>query len=112
MSRSSPSPSPGRRARWSQLAAEGTARGSPQSSLAPELDRRPSLRRMIGALGILLSLGLLMYVAYRGLNVLLAAPLLALLATVIGGDTRLLATLTQIYMKSLGGFVTGYFALF
>jgi H+/gluconate symporter-like permease len=67
---------------------------------------------MIGVLGILLSLGLLMYVAYRGLNVLLAAPLLALLATVLGGDTRLLATLTQIYMRSLGGFVTGYFALF
>ena len=88
-------------------------RGAARSlRFAPELDRRPSLRRMIGALGILLSLGLLMYLAYRGLNVLLAAPLLALLAAVIGGDTRLLATLTQIYMKSLGGFVTGYFALF
>jgi H+/gluconate symporter-like permease len=67
---------------------------------------------MIGVLGILLSLGLLMYLAYRGVNVLLVAPLLALLATVIGGDTRLLAVLSQIYMKSLGGFVTGYFALF
>ena len=61
---------------------------------------------------ILLSLGLLMYVAYRGVNVLLIAPLLALLATLINGDARLLATLSQIYMKSLGGFVTGYFALF
>jgi len=67
---------------------------------------------MIGVLGILLSLGLLMYMAYRGYNVLLVAPILALLATVIGGETRLLAVLTQIYMKSLGGFVTGYFALF
>jgi H+/gluconate symporter-like permease len=67
---------------------------------------------MIGVLGILLSLALLMYLAYRGVNVLLAAPILALLATVIGGETRLLAVLTQIYMRSLGGFVTGYFALF
>lgn len=67
---------------------------------------------MIGVFGILLSLGLLMYVAYRGVNVLLIAPLLALLATLLNGDARLLATLSQIYMKSLGGFVTGYFALF
>lgn len=67
---------------------------------------------MIGVFGILLSLGLLMYLAYRGLNVLLVAPILALLATVIGGETRLLAVLSQIYMKNLGTFVTGYFALF
>lgn len=67
---------------------------------------------MIGVLGILISLGLLMYFAYRGFNVLLVAPLLALLATLLNGDARLLATLTQIYMRSLGGFVTGYFALF
>lgn len=67
---------------------------------------------MIGVFGILLSLGLLMYLAYRGVNVLLVAPVLALLAAFIGGETRLLAVLSQIYMKSLGGFVTGYFALF
>ena len=67
---------------------------------------------MTGVLGILLSLGLLMYLAYRGFNVLLVAPLLALLAALVGGETRLLAVLSQIYMKSLGGFVAGYFALF
>jgi H+/gluconate symporter-like permease len=67
---------------------------------------------MIGVFGILLSLALLMYVAYRGVNVLFVAPLLALLAALIGGETRLLAVLSQVYMKSLGGFVTGYFALF
>jgi H+/gluconate symporter-like permease len=67
---------------------------------------------MIGVFGILLSLGLLMYLAYRGVNVLLVAPVLALLAAFIGGETRLLAVLSQVYMKSLGGFVTGYFALF
>ncbi len=67
---------------------------------------------MIGVVGILLSLGLLMYLAYRGFNVLLVAPVLALLAALIGGETRLLAVLSQVYMKSLGGFVTGYFALF
>ena len=42
---------------------------------------------MIGVLGILLSLALLMYLAYRGINVLVLAPLLSLLAVVAGGDT-------------------------
>lgn len=67
---------------------------------------------MLSVVGILVSLGLLMYLAYRGINVLLVAPLLALLAALVGGETRVLAVLTQVYMKSLGGFVTGYFALF
>jgi H+/gluconate symporter-like permease len=67
---------------------------------------------VIGVLGILLSLALLMYLAYRGFNVLVVAPILALLAALVGGETRLLAVLTQVYMRSLGGFVTGYFGLF
>ncbi|MGE0043261.1 MAG: GntP family permease [Vicinamibacterales bacterium] len=66
----------------------------------------------MGVLGILLSLGLLMYLAYRGYNVLIVAPLLALLAAVIGGDPRVLANFTQVYMTSLGGFVAKYFPVF
>lgn len=67
---------------------------------------------MIGVLGILLSLALLMYLAYRGINVLVLAPILALLATLLDGDTRLLATYTQVFMPSLGGFLVRYFPLF
>ena len=67
---------------------------------------------MIGILGILISLGLLMGLAYRGLNVLLVAPPLALLAVLLGGDTRLLAVYTQVFMTGLGGFLTKYFPLF
>jgi H+/gluconate symporter-like permease len=67
---------------------------------------------MIGVLGILLSLALLMYLAYRGITVLVLAPLLSLLAVVAGGDPRLLASYTQIFMTSLGGFVARYFPLF
>ena len=67
---------------------------------------------MIGVLGILLSLALLMYLAYRGINVLILAPLLSLLAALSGGDTRMLATYTQVFMISLGGFVAKYFPLF
>lgn len=67
---------------------------------------------MIGVAGILLSLFLLMYLAYRGITVLILAPLLALLAAVMGGDTRMLAIYTQVFMVSLGGFVAKYFPLF
>ena len=41
---------------------------------------------MLGLVGIILSLLLLMYLAYRGINVLLLAPLLALLAVLFAGD--------------------------
>ncbi len=67
---------------------------------------------MIGVVGILISLGLLMYLAYRGINVLILAPVLALLAALLGGETRLLATYTQVFMISLGGFLVKYFPLF
>ena len=67
---------------------------------------------MMGVFGILLSLGLLMYLAFRGYSVLVIAPLLALLAAVVGGDPRVLATFTQVYMVSLGGFVANYFPVF
>lgn len=67
---------------------------------------------MIGVIGILVSLALLMYLAYRGINVLVLAPVLALLAALIGGEPRLLATYTQVFMASLGGFLVKYFPLF
>lgn len=67
---------------------------------------------MIGIAGILLSLGLLMWLAYRGLSVLVLAPVLALLAVLIGGDLPLLAVYTQVFMTALGGFVVKYFPLF
>ena len=67
---------------------------------------------MLGVLGILLSLTLLMYLAYRGINVLVLAPLLSLLAVVMGGGLPLLATYTQVFMQSLGGYLVKYFPLF
>lgn len=68
---------------------------------------------MLGLIGIVLSLGLLMYLAYRGINVLILAPLLALLAVLFAGEGgRLLGTYTQVFMQSLGGYVIKYFPLF
>ena len=53
---------------------------------------------MLGVIGIIVSLGLLMYLAYRGINVLVLAPLMALLAVLIGGGFDvLLPTYTQIF---------------
>ncbi|MEZ4455126.1 MAG: GntP family permease [Gemmatimonadales bacterium] len=67
---------------------------------------------MLGVVGILLSLALLMWLAFRGITVLVLAPLLALLAVLLNGDTRLLGLYTQVFMTGLGGFLVKYFPLF
>lgn len=67
---------------------------------------------MIGILGIVLSLAGLMYLAYRGINVLLLAPLMALTACLFHADAPMLATLTQVYMPAVGGYVVKYLPLF
>lgn len=66
----------------------------------------------MSALGIALSLAALMYFAYRGMTVLVLAPLCALLAVLFSPDAPLLASYTQIFMKALGGFVISFFPLF
>lgn len=67
---------------------------------------------MTGILGILLALGLLMALAYRGISVLILAPLMALLATLLSPGTPLLASYTQVFMPALGGFIVAFFPLF
>ncbi|HEX4585593.1 MAG TPA: GntP family permease [Burkholderiaceae bacterium] len=68
----------------------------------------------VAILGICLSLGLLMYLAYRGINVLLLAPLMALLAVVFNGGmgAQLLGTYTQLFMVELGKYLAKFFPLF
>lgn len=67
---------------------------------------------MLGITGIVLSLLLLMTLAYRGINVLVLAPAMSLLAVMMAGDAPLLATYTQVFMVSLGGYLVKYFPLF
>ena len=68
---------------------------------------------MLGIVGIVISLLLLMYLAYRGISVLVLAPLLALLAVLFGGGLDvLLPTYTQVFMKELGGYLIKFFPLF
>ena len=71
---------------------------------------------MIGVIGIILSLGLLIYLAYRGWSIILLAPILALLASAFaifeGGDFHGLAIYTEAFMTSLGNYVKAYFPIF
>lgn len=71
---------------------------------------------MLGVIGIIISLGLLMYLAYRGWSVIILAPILALLAASFaffsGGGAHLLATYTEVFMASLAGYVKSYFPIF
>ncbi len=67
---------------------------------------------MWGVAGIVLSLLLLIYLAYRDVSVLVLAPLCALVAVVLDGHLPVLATYTQIFMGSVGQFVKDYFPIF
>ena len=73
----------------------------------------------IGIIGIIVSLGLLMFLAYKGWSVILMAPLLALLALCFqilsggGGNAGdLIATYTERFMVSLATYVRNNFPMF
>lgn len=64
-------------------------------------------------LGIIVSLVILMYLAYRGHSVIVLAPILAMFAVVAsGGSHVLLGTYTQVFMKGLGSFVVNFAPIF
>lgn len=62
--------------------------------------------------GIALSLGLLIYLAYRGISVLVLAPLVAVVAIIFEAGSPILASYTQIFMPAAGRFIALYFPLF
>jgi H+/gluconate symporter-like permease len=61
---------------------------------------------------VLLALALLMYFAFRGVTLLILAPLLALFAVALTGTLPLLASYTQVFMTETGDFIVAYFPLF
>jgi H+/gluconate symporter-like permease len=65
----------------------------------------------MGLVGILCGLALLVWLAFRGWSVLLLAPAAALLAAAFAGEP-LLASWTQTFMGSAGGFLAQFFPLF
>jgi H+/gluconate symporter-like permease len=67
---------------------------------------------MIDLAAVLVALGLLMYLAFRGITLLILAPGMALLAALLTGGLPILATYTQIFMSNTGSFVVSFFPLF
>lgn len=61
---------------------------------------------------ILLSLGLLMFTAYRGFSVILFAPLCALLAVALIDPSNILPFYSGIFMEKMVGFIKSYFPVF
>jgi H+/gluconate symporter-like permease len=67
---------------------------------------------MLDLFAILLALAVLMYLAYRGITLILLAPATALLAAGLTGDLPILGTYTQIFMTNVGQFIVAFFPLF
>jgi len=67
---------------------------------------------MSGVLAILIALALLMYLAFRGVTLLLLAPAMAILAAALGGGLPFLGAYTQIFMRDMGEFIVAFFPLF
>ena len=67
----------------------------------------------MSTLAIVLSLILLIVLAYRGITVLLLAPLMASLAVLLSGEAGLLLPIyTGTFMSALGGYLIKFFPLF
>ena len=67
---------------------------------------------MSGIIGIVVALALLMYLAFRGISVLILGPAMAIVAVLIAGGFPVLATYTQIFMQNTGDFIILFFPLF
>jgi H+/gluconate symporter-like permease len=67
---------------------------------------------MFDLLAVLVALGLLMYLAYRGTTLLILAPVMALLAALLTGGLPILGAYTQVFMSNTGSFIVSFFPLF
>ncbi len=65
----------------------------------------------VGLLGIVVALALLIWLAYKGYSMLLAAPAAALVAAVFSGEP-LLAKWTLTFMRGAANFIASFFPLF
>ena len=67
----------------------------------------------MGVTAIVVSLVLLMYFAYRGVSVIILAPLLAMFAVVFSGESsHIMGYYTQVFMVKAVGFIAKYFPIF
>ena len=65
----------------------------------------------LGLIGILVGLGLLIFLAFRGFTLLLAAPGAAIVAAAFSGEP-ILAKWTLTFMQGTGGFIISFFPAF
>lgn len=67
----------------------------------------------MGTFAILISLILLMYFAYRGISVLILAPIMAAVAILLSGDMiYMMPQYTETFMSALGGYILKFFPIF
>jgi H+/gluconate symporter-like permease len=66
---------------------------------------------LVDLIGILIALSLLIFFAFRGFTLLLAAPAAAIVAAAFSGEP-LLAKWTLTFMQGTGGFIINFFPLF
>ena len=69
---------------------------------------------MISLISLIISLSLIMYLAYKGYSTIITAPIIGLLTILIsiGLNSYLMANYTEVYMSGFAGFVKSYFPLF
>ncbi|WP_300696955.1 GntP family permease [uncultured Clostridium sp.] len=69
---------------------------------------------MISLIGLILSLSLIMFLAYKGYSTIITAPIIGLLTLLIslGLNSHLMANYTEVYMNGFANFVKSYFPLF
>lgn len=66
---------------------------------------------MIGVIGILLALGFLIFMAYKGYSVIFFAPIFAILAAVFSGMS-IMPTYTEIFLPNAANYIKVYFPFF
>ena len=66
---------------------------------------------MFSIIGLILSLVLIMFLAYKGYSTIITAPIVALLTLIVttGFDSHLMASYTEVYMSGFSNFVKNYF---
>ncbi|WP_283595503.1 GntP family permease [Paraclostridium bifermentans] len=69
---------------------------------------------MFSILGLILSLIIIMYLAYKGYSTIITAPIVSLLTIILttGFDSHLMANYTEVYMVGFANFIKNYFPLF
>ncbi len=67
----------------------------------------------MSTLAIIISLLLLMFFAYRGISVLILAPIMAAVAILLSGDmVYMMPQYTETFMAALGGYILKFFPIF